>query len=141
MATGRALRPGAVLGLALLTGVLATGCAQSGATGRPAAATGGSTAPRGGGSPSPSATPPEELCAKLVAYWSRQTVDDDTYGDYQSMGLSNGQYDILREVVDAARAEKRRAGSAAAERLIDRRARADCRERYRSGGPGEEHWQ
>ncbi|MDX3669434.1 hypothetical protein [Streptomyces europaeiscabiei] len=141
MATGRALRPAAVLGLALLTGVLATGCAPSGATGRPATATGGSTAPRGGGSPSPSATPPEELCAKLVAYWARETVDDDTYGDYQSMGLSNGQYDILREVVDAARAEKERAGSAAAERLIERRARADCRERYRSGGPGEEHWQ
>ena len=119
------------LGLALLTGVLVTGCTGSGTTGGStccsttgaSAATGGSTAARGGGSPSPSATPPEELCAKLVAHWSRETLDGDTYGDYQSMGLSNGQYDILREVVDAARAEKKRAGSAAAERLIDRRAR------------------
>ncbi|WP_371581013.1 hypothetical protein [Streptomyces sp. NBC_01314] len=140
MATGRALWPGAVLGPALLIGVLATACTEPGASG-PTAATGGSTSARGGGSPSPSATPPEELCAKLVAHWSRQTVDGDTYGDYQSMGLSNGQYDILRKVVDAARAEKKRAGSAAAERLIDRRARADCREWYRSGGPGEGPWQ
>ncbi|MER6161574.1 hypothetical protein ABT147_39655 [Streptomyces sp. NPDC001868] len=146
MGTGGAPWPGAALGLglALLTGVLVTGCTGSGATGgstgATSAATSGSTAARGGGSPSPSATPPEELCAKLVAHWSRETLDGDTYGDYQSMGLSNGQYDILREVVDAARAEKKRAGSAAAERLIDRRARTGCRDWYRSGGPGGRPW-
>ncbi|MFE7839749.1 hypothetical protein ACFU53_27940 [Streptomyces sp. NPDC057474] len=151
MGTGGAPWPGAVLGLALLTGVLVTGCTESGTTGGSTTAADGSTAgssaaaddstaTRGGASPSPSATPPEELCAKLVAHWSRETLDGDTYGDYQSMGLSNGQYDILREVVDAARAEKRRAGPAAAQRLIDRRARAGCREWYRSGGPGERPW-
>lgn len=134
MATGRAPWPGAVLGLALLTGVLATGCAESGTTG-------GSASGRNSSSPSPSATPPEELCAKVVAYWSRETLDGDTYGDYQSMGLSNGQYEILREVVDAARAEKKREGTDAAERLIDRRAGAGCAEWYRAGGPGEGPWQ
>src|SRR5688572_1979948 len=111
MTTGGARRPGAALASALLTGVLVTACTASGAAGGPADA-------RGGGAPSPSATPPEELCAKVVAHWSRETLDGDTYGDYQAMGLSNGQYDILREVVDAARAERKRAGRAAAERLI-----------------------
>ncbi|UUU34649.1 hypothetical protein JIX56_35020 [Streptomyces sp. CA-210063] len=132
MATAGAPWPGAVLGLALLTGVLVTGCAESGTTGGPAG---------GRNSSSPSATPPEELCAKVVAYWSRETLDGDTYGDYQSMGLSNGQYEILREVVDAARAENKRRGADAAERLIDRRARAGCAEWYRAGGPGEGPWQ
>jgi hypothetical protein len=140
MATGGAPWPGAVLGLALLTGVLATGCTESAATGGPSA-NGGSSAAPVGGSPSPSATPPEELCAKVVTYWSQEMLDGDTYGDYQSMGLSNGQYEILREVVDAARAERKRDGTDAAERLIDRRARAGCAEWYREGGPGEGPWQ
>ncbi|WP_200305101.1 hypothetical protein [Streptomyces adelaidensis] len=131
MATGGAPWPGAALGLALLTGALLTGCAQSG----------GPASGPGSGSPSPSATPPEEVCAKIVAYWSREELDGDTYGDYQSMGLSNGQYEILRDVVDAARTEKKRAGRPAAERLIDRQARAGCVEWYRAGGPGEGPWQ
>lgn len=127
------------LASALLTGVLVTACTASGATGGPAnARDGGPANARSSHSPSP--TPPEELCAKLVAHWSRETLDGDTYGDYQAMGLSNGQYDILREVVDAARAERKRAGRAAAERLIDRRARKGCQEWYRTGGPGERPW-
>ncbi|WP_215454579.1 hypothetical protein [Streptomyces sp. ATCC 21386] len=137
MATAGALWPGAMLGPALLIGVLVTGCAGAGPTGGTA---GPSTSARDGGSPSPSATQPEDLCARLVTYWSLEVLDGDTYGDYQSMGLSNGQYDILREVVDEARAEKKRAGSAAARRLIERRAHADCQEWYRSGGPGEGPW-
>ncbi|MFF9042143.1 hypothetical protein ACF090_42535 [Streptomyces sp. NPDC014892] len=137
MATGGAPWPGAVLGPALLIGVLVTGCAGAE---KADGAAGPSTAARGGGSPSPSATPPEELCAKLVSHWSLEVLDGDTYGDYQSMGLSNGQYDILREVVDEARAEKKRAGATAARRLIERRARTGCEEWYRSGGPGEGPW-
>ncbi|QYX80834.1 hypothetical protein [Streptomyces akebiae] len=137
MATGGALWRGAVLGPALLIGVLVTGCAGAGESGGSA---GPSTAADGGGPLSPSVTPPEELCAKLVSHWSLEVLDGDTYGDYQSMGLSNGQYDILREVVDEARAEKKRAGSTAARRLIERRARAGCQEWYRSGGPGEGPW-
>ncbi|MBD9725616.1 hypothetical protein [Streptomyces caniscabiei] len=135
MATGGAPWPGAALGPALLIGVLVTGCA--GAT-DPDGAASPSTTARGGGSPSP--TPPEELCARLVSHWSLEVLDGDTYGDYQSMGLSNGQYDILRDVVDEARAEKRRAGATAARRLIERRARTGCEEWYRSGGPGEGPW-
>lgn len=126
-----------MLAPALLIGALITGCAGAATTDE---ADGPSTAAPHSGSPSPSATPPEELCAELVSHWSLETLDGDTYGDYQSMGLSNGQYDILRKVVDAARAEKKRAGTTAARRLIERRSLAGCQEWYRSGGPGDRPW-
>ncbi|GHA16820.1 hypothetical protein GCM10010372_15620 [Streptomyces tauricus] len=133
---------GTVLGLALLTGVLtagATGCdgsgTHSGTTGAPEVTR---TAP--GTRSSPPATPPEDLCARLVAHWSRKVLAGDTYGDYQSMGLSNRQYEILLDVVDAARAEKRREGAHAAGELIDRTARERCEERYRNGNPTERPW-
>lgn len=68
-------------------------------------------------------------------------LDDDSYGDYQSMGLSNAQYEILREVVDAARAEERRRGAQAANALIERRAGQECAQLYRTGSPAEGPWQ
>ncbi|MEU0116815.1 hypothetical protein ABZ137_24735 [Streptomyces bobili] len=89
---------------------------------------------------SPSATPPEALCARIVAHWSREVLDGGTYGDYQSMGLSNGQYDILRSVVDAARAAKMREGAGAADELIDRQSREGCAARYGSGSSGAGPW-
>ncbi|MFF8967973.1 hypothetical protein [Streptomyces sp. NPDC014995] len=130
MATGGVLWPAAarLLGIAFAAGVLTTGC-------------GGSGGAEARGTPSPSATPPEVLCTRIVAYWSREVLDSGTYGDYQSMGLSNGQYEILRTVVDAARAERKRQGTDAADEVIDREARAGCVERYRSGGPGKNPWQ
>jgi hypothetical protein len=122
-----------LLGLALLAGAPATAC------GDPAGHdTAGS--PTRSPSPSPSTTPPEDLCTRIVAHWSREILDSGTYGDYQSMGLSNGQYEILRGVVDAARAEKKRQGAEAADELIDREARAGCVDRYRSGTPSEGAW-
>lgn len=90
--------------------------------------------------PSARPTPPEDLCTRLVTHWAREVLDDTAYGDYQSMGLSNGQYDILREVVDAARAEKRHHGARAADELIDRETRRGCVAWYRDGGPGEGPW-
>lgn len=57
------------------------------------------------------------------------------------MGLSNGQYEILVKVVDAARAEEKRKGEEAAELLIDRRTRELCAERYRDGAPSGGPWQ
>ena len=141
---GRGQRSGGI-GLTLLTGGLVTGCGESGATGRAATRTGRprpaqTSARTDSGTPSPS-TPPEDLCARLVAHWSREALDQDTYGDYQSMGLSNGQYEILMKVVDAARAEEKRKGEEAAEQLIDRRARELCAERYRDGAPSGGPWQ
>ncbi|MFJ9719673.1 hypothetical protein ACIRPQ_27760 [Streptomyces sp. NPDC101213] len=104
-----------------------TACAGPGATGA-------------GSTPSPSATPPAALCARIVAHWSREVLDGGGYGDYQSMGLSDGQYEILRSVVDAARAVEKREGAPAADELIVRRSREDCAARYRSGTPGGGPW-
>jgi hypothetical protein len=126
---------GPVLGLVLLTGALVTGCGGSGTQGGTAGTRTASGTPS-----SPPATPPEDLCARIVAHWSREVLDSDTYGDYQSMGLSNGQYEILMEVVDAARAEKKRSGGQAARELIDRDAREHCTERYRDGSPTGGPW-
>ncbi|MFJ3668511.1 hypothetical protein ACIPSE_18910 [Streptomyces sp. NPDC090106] len=128
-----ALGVGAALGLALLT---VTGCGGS--------ASRTASAPTPTPVPTPASgrpAPPEDLCARLVAHWSREVLDTDTYGDYQSMGLSNGQYEILIGVVDAARAARKREGPAAADELIDRRARRGCVEWYRDGGPGDGPWQ
>ncbi|MFI7411640.1 hypothetical protein ACIBU0_23525 [Streptomyces sp. NPDC049627] len=134
MTTGAVRRKGAVLGLALLVAGLAAGCAPSGAR------DGASHARASADSPSPSATPPAQLCTRIIGYWSRRALTGDTYGDYQSMGLSDGQYEILRKVVDAARAERGRADAQAADRLIDRRARELCEERYRNGEPTGGPW-
>ncbi|TQJ48337.1 hypothetical protein OHU34_31510 [Streptomyces sp. NBC_00080] len=142
MTTGGAPRAGVAgrlrgpaLSAALLAGLLAglptTGCGAS-------ANAGASATP----SPPPaSTTSPEELCTRIVAHWSREVLDSTAYGDYQSMGLSNGQYEILRTVVDAARAVKQRQGPDAADELIGREAAEGCARRYRSGGPTEGPWQ
>ncbi|GGX54378.1 hypothetical protein [Streptomyces minutiscleroticus] len=147
MTTAGASRPGAALGrrlgAALLTGGLVAGCGAADAPGGRATDAPGPRAGRAasGAPPSPSATPPQDLCARVVAYWSREALDGDTYGDYQSMGLSNGQYEILRAVVDAARPVRERDGREAAQRLVDREARRGCDAWYRDGGPGEGPWQ
>lgn len=137
MRTGGASRPAAVAGcwlaLVLVTSGACAGCGSP-ASGRPAAA------PRTA-SAAPSATRSEALCARVVTYWSRKVLDGHTYGDYQTMGLSNGQYDLLRDVVGAARVTRKRQGAAAADRLIVRRARQGCRDWYRTGGPSNGPWQ
>ncbi|MEV5436301.1 hypothetical protein AB0K80_09750 [Streptomyces sp. NPDC052682] len=136
MATGGALRPRAALGPVLLASLLlaapATGCGPPDTARTPA------TAPA---APAPRTTSPADLCARVVAYWSRRTLDSGTYGDYQSMGLSNRQYEILREVVEAARAERERQGPQAADALVGREARERCAGRHRDGGPGKGPWQ
>lgn len=90
-------------------------------------------------------TPPPmsgaELCVSAVGYWAREMLDGgEPYGDYQSMGLSNRQYDILREVVDAARTAKRDQGARAAGELTERRVRQACTDGYRDGGPSRGPW-
>ncbi|MFI9616216.1 hypothetical protein ACIHCM_31795 [Streptomyces sp. NPDC052023] len=141
MAAGGPTRS-AALGLALLAGALLTGCAgPAPGTAGPATATATAPAPEPAStSPSPHATPPAEVCARIITYWSREVLDGGTYGDYQAMGLSNGQYEILRDVVDAARAVQRRQGLPAADKLIARQAHERCIERYRDGGPTSGPW-
>jgi hypothetical protein len=123
----------------LAPALLLTGCEDSGADSlaRPEP----SPASSSPGSPSPSTTPPEELCTRIVAHWAREVLGSDSYGDYQSMGLSNGQYEILMEVVDVARAEEEKGnGDAATRGLIDGRTRELCAERYRDGNPSAGPW-
>ncbi|CAM5226457.1 hypothetical protein SALBM135S_08187 [Streptomyces alboniger] len=94
--------------------------------------------------PTPSArtTSPADLCTAIITRWARQLYDarDSAYGDYQSMGLSNGQYMILRDILDAARAERGRRSHASGRELITRQARERCAERYRGGGPSGGPW-
>lgn len=138
MTSGGTPRKAGALGLALLAAGLAAGCGDAGAQSDATGTRAGAESPSP--SPSPAATPPAQLCTRIIGYWSRRTLTGDTYGDYQSMGLSDGQYEILRKVVDAARAERERADARAADRLIDRRARDLCEERYRKGEPTGGPW-
>ncbi|MEW2156660.1 hypothetical protein AB0950_15370 [Streptomyces sp. NPDC007189] len=139
-------RPGArllVLGLALPALLCTTACDRPAALdpGTVSTATDSPNSPTSDTPTRTSPTSPATLCTRLVAHWAREVLDSGTYGDYQSMGLSNGQYAILREVVDAARVAKRRQGTAAAKKLIDRQAHAACVERYRHGTPSGGPWQ
>ncbi|MFE9921460.1 hypothetical protein ACFYQA_07725 [Streptomyces sp. NPDC005774] len=121
--------------LAALAAVLLTaGCGPSGHTGSPAS----SLPPPP--PPPPSATAPQDVCARIVAHWAREVLDGSAYGDYQSMGLSNGQYEILRDAVAAARPVRERQGAAAAHDVIARHVREACAERHRTGGPDEGAW-
>ncbi|MFE2039603.1 hypothetical protein ACFXAZ_01525 [Streptomyces sp. NPDC059477] len=127
-------RTTAAITLTLLTATLLTGCATP--TPRAAPTPGATSTPE----TTPAPTPPADLCARLISHWSRELLATDTYGDYQSMGLSNGQYAILMDVVDAARTELTRQGRAAAEKLLDRLADERCAARYRDGNPTSGPW-
>ncbi|MFJ9866486.1 hypothetical protein [Streptomyces sp. NPDC101165] len=137
-------RPGVrflVFSLALPALLWTTSCGGADGAGRGAGGSGGpGHSARGPAAASASPASDAELCARIVAHWSRKVLDSGTYGDYQSMGLSNGQYEILRDVVDAARAAERRQGAAAADELIGRQAHESCAERYRHGTPSGGPW-
>ncbi|MFE1026178.1 hypothetical protein ACFW5I_16710 [Streptomyces sp. NPDC058818] len=130
------------LALTLPTAALSVGCGNSGAerpgsgvTARPTASASASASTQGSLSP-------EELCRSAVGYWAREILAGSTpYGDYQSMGLSNAQYDILRKVVDAAQVTKRDQGPRADDKLIDRQVSDSCADQYRAGAPGDGPWQ
>ncbi|MEW2286509.1 hypothetical protein [Streptomyces sp. NPDC047841] len=135
-------RPGVVgflvFGLALPALLCTTGCTGpdgSAPSPTPATATDSAT-------DSATARPASDadLCTRLVTYWARRMLADDTYGDYQSMGLSHGQYQILVDVVTAGRSARQHQGTDAAERLMNRQARAACTARYRHGTPSGGPW-
>ncbi|GAB2739309.1 hypothetical protein [Streptomyces bullii] len=138
MARGGALRSRAPLGLVLLLAGPVTGCGPSD-TAQDTAAPPATSSPAS--APEPRTTSPEDLCVRVVADWARRSLESGTYGDYQSMGLSNRQYEILREVLDAARAERKRRGARAVDESIGREARQRCADRYRAGAPSKGPWQ
>ncbi|MFI8444878.1 hypothetical protein ACIGKG_30010 [Streptomyces rochei] len=141
----RLARALAALALTLPAGALATACGDSPADRRPSRAA-GEAAPTPPASASASASPrrplsPAELCTTAVRHWAREALDGATpYGDYQSMGLSDRQYGVLREVLADARAVRSEQGTRAARSLIDRQARARCAEAYREGAPTRGPW-
>ncbi len=133
------------LALSLPTAACGNSRADGPASGTTTEATASASAPASASaSASASAQPtlsPQELCTTAVRHWARELLDGVTpYGDYQSMGLSNRQYDILREVANAARAAERDQGARAARTLIDQQAHAKCADAYRGGGSTEGPW-
>ncbi|MFF3210402.1 hypothetical protein ACFYYB_07030 [Streptomyces sp. NPDC002886] len=97
--------------------------------------------------PATSAPPaPQDVCTRLITHWAGVILDagegkDAVRLDYQSMGLSGGQNDILRAVLADARAERDARGPAAARELTAREAERRCADRYRSGAPTGGPWQ
>ncbi|WP_327252180.1 hypothetical protein [Streptomyces sp. NBC_01244] len=105
-----------------------------------------------GGDPGPppatssAPTAPQDVCTRLITHWAGVILDagegrDAVALDYQSMGLSGGQNDILRAVLADARAERDAKGPAAARELTAREAERRCADRYRSGTPTGGPWQ
>ncbi|MCP3756637.1 hypothetical protein [Streptomyces sp. TBY4] len=102
--------------------------------------------PRPPASATPAPTAPQELCTRLITHWAGVILDagegeDAVRLDYQAMGLSGGQNDILRAVLADARAERDARGPAAARELTAREAERRCADRYRSGAPTGGPWQ
>ncbi|MEE4596906.1 hypothetical protein V2J94_34325 [Streptomyces sp. DSM 41524] len=137
-ATTRAgFRSAAVCGCALVLAVTMTGCGSSGSgpsgdsrdSGNSRNAPASTPAPHG---PAPRATPratsPVRLCADLVSYWAEQDLADSQWAglDWEQKGLSNQQYEIYDDIVQAARAERKRHGTPAAKALIKRLAERRC---------------
>ncbi|RSS78548.1 hypothetical protein EF918_20560 [Streptomyces sp. WAC06614] len=105
----------------------------------------GGTGGAGGGTPAapaPHSTSPQELCTSLITHWTAAILAGAPEAglDYQAMGLSGGQNEILRDIVVAARAELRTGGPDAARALTAREAERRCADRYRTGTPTGGPW-
>ncbi|WP_424214311.1 hypothetical protein ACN20G_20815 [Streptomyces sp. BI20] len=83
--------------------------------------------------------PPDSLCVLLLAHWGQRalaaesgTADLDPGAlDYQSMGLSGDQYEILRAALAEARTRlPEPGGREAADRVMTARINEGCRLRY-----------
>ncbi|MFE2183991.1 hypothetical protein [Streptomyces sp. NPDC059455] len=137
--------PAAVRGCALVLAVTVTGCGSSGSGPSDGShSPGGSHNPGGSHSssesrsapastpaphgPTPQATSPVRLCADLISYWAEQDLAGSQWAglDWEQKGLSNEQYEIYDDIVQAARAERKRHGTPAAKELIKRLAERRC---------------
>ncbi|MER0445024.1 hypothetical protein ABR738_10665 [Streptomyces sp. Edi4] len=129
----RLILPGAFLAVAALAGCTAQPAGPSQAATRTGIEA---------NSPSPGATSPQDLCVRLITYWARQELDQGKGSglDYQEKGLSDGQNEILLAALAAARPERAAHGAAAGDRVVERRAREGCDERYRNGAPSGGPW-
>ncbi|MFJ5548378.1 hypothetical protein [Streptomyces sp. NPDC093225] len=138
-APGRApaRRPARALAAAAVTALLAATGVACGAPPAPSARP-ASTTPA-----SPRPATPQELCTRLVAEWTHRVLDGGPHShlDYQEMGLSGGQYEILRAAVAAGRAAGAKEGPAAAHDAAGAEVERGCAERYRHGTPTGGPWQ
>ena len=82
-----------------------------------------------GGSPRSTAADPVGDCAVSVAYWTRQLLSPggDEGLDYQEMGLSDGEYTIVRALVPTTRPVAVSKGLQAAQNFALDQARPRCR--------------
>ncbi|WP_449478756.1 hypothetical protein [Streptomyces abikoensis] len=110
----RAPRFSRAAGASLLAAAVLAGC------GGPAAG----PAPR-----SPSPASPVQLCTTLISYWAEQDLTGGKWAglDWEQKGLSNEQYALYGDIVQAARDEQRRHGTDAALALIRRQSAQRCR--------------
>ncbi|MFC1408747.1 hypothetical protein ACEZCY_05560 [Streptacidiphilus sp. N1-12] len=78
-----------------------------------------------------------EECADSVAYWVRYllTPGSDTGLDYQEMGLSSGENDIVRALLPATAATAKRQGLSLAQADALTQARPRCRAYLLALGP------
>ncbi|MFJ2742166.1 hypothetical protein ACIO3O_21180 [Streptomyces sp. NPDC087440] len=96
-------------------------------------------------SPAPTASPtaqtPADLCTSLVGYWVKEALRGNKWAgiDWEQKGLSNEQYELHEAVLTEARAEQKKNGTAAAERLADRRVRQKC-EQTKGATGSSENW-
>jgi hypothetical protein len=91
--------------------------------------------------PTGPATTPADLCTSLVSYWIKEALRGGKWAgiDWEQKGLSNEQYGIHEAVLTEARAEQKKRGTPAAERLTDRRVRQKC-EAQKGATGSSENW-
>ncbi|KUL57925.1 hypothetical protein ADL28_19245 [Streptomyces violaceusniger] len=124
--------PATACGCALVLAVTLTGCGGSGSGGSDDSRGSGGSSPSASGpgpnSPAPQAPSPVRLCTDLISYWAEQDLAGSRWAglDWEQKGLSNQQYEIYDDIVHAARAERRRHGTPAANALIKRLAERRC---------------
>ena len=93
----------------------------------------------GGAPPRPAALPttssrlrtPAEACALQVGYWASELLDakSDKGYDYQEMGLTDADYQLVLAITGQARKVRRTAGRAEALAFVKREAQRRCASR------------
>ena len=89
--------------------------------------------------PSPTRSSPSaaEVCTNQVRYWSRTLLTEGAYqgGDYQHMGLSDAQNEVLRGVMAEAAPMAAAQGVDVAVAFATEQAGPRCEAAYADGGP------
>ncbi|MEU5640494.1 hypothetical protein [Streptomyces milbemycinicus] len=127
-------RPAAVCALALTLAAAAGACAGPESHPAPAPHTSANTS-------TTQATSPVQLCFDLISYWAEQDLLGSKWAglDWEQKGMSNQQFEIYDDIVHAARAERRRRGTAAAKELIRQESLRRCTEE-RGATHSSENW-